>query len=404
MGQGQIISGGPAGLYNINILNEISRVTSRIAAITTRLAGIATQRVTFQAAVTAAESNLAAAAYERATAIAELIAHTGTAAQVTAAQTAYNQAVLALSMAQAALSRLGLEEASLKKEKTALQAIPATQALTGVWCADYSENLSGVIGTIEIDGEDDQILITPGGAAGLGKLQPSAAGTPAGTFWNWALLPCWQKWKPTYRRGKIISLDYTQKTCSVCILAAYSSAQGLPINQSGTAYVVAETAPAGYIEWAAENPTNPLVTNTSEEMLALTPALMTQLRAVNDEINNHNSYLRDTEQYGELENWAEMNPGGAGDCEDFALTKAKKLIEAGIPAGALKIETGLTTSGGGHAWLTVATDKGDLSLDINYRDVIPSNTMNYKNRKRLSGGAWGQAGVRLDDVPIVYMD
>ncbi|WP_376776126.1 transglutaminase-like cysteine peptidase [Rhizobium populisoli] len=52
-----------------------------------------------------------------------------------------------------------------------------------------------------------------------------------------------------------------------------------------------------------------------------------------------------------------------GDCEDYALTKKKNLLELGWPSRALRIAVGRTRSGEGHAVLVVKTSAGDLVLD-----------------------------------------
>ena len=49
----------------------------------------------------------------------------------------------------------------------------------------------------------------------------------------------------------------------------------------------------------------------------------------------------------------------AGDCEDFALTKRRELIKAGLPSSALLMAVATTPSGEGHAVLVVRTDKAD---------------------------------------------
>ena len=56
--------------------------------------------------------------------------------------------------------------------------------------------------------------------------------SPEQVFWNAAVLPGWQKWKPTYRLGTITALDVEADTSSVTLDAAYSSAQGLNVNQA----------------------------------------------------------------------------------------------------------------------------------------------------------------------------
>jgi hypothetical protein len=105
-----------------------------------------------------------------------------------------------------------------------------------MWCADLSEELTGEVDTIEIKGAPDQILIGPGGASGFAqnKLANIMAMSYAQAGLAWALLPGWQKWRPTYRVGVIGSIDYDADTASVTLDAATSIAQRLNINQSTT--------------------------------------------------------------------------------------------------------------------------------------------------------------------------
>ncbi|MBC8129220.1 MAG: transglutaminase-like cysteine peptidase [Rhizobiaceae bacterium] len=60
-----------------------------------------------------------------------------------------------------------------------------------------------------------------------------------------------------------------------------------------------------------------------------------------------------------------------GDCEDFALTKRRELIRAGLPASALRLAVGKTRSGEGHAILLVKTNAGDFVLDNRTSKVLP---------------------------------
>ncbi len=59
----------------------------------------------------------------------------------------------------------------------------------------------------------------------------------------------------------------------------------------------------------------------------------------------------------------------AGDCEDYAVTKRRKLIEHGLPARAIRLAVGLTPDGRGHAVVIVRTRNGDLVLD-NRSDAV----------------------------------
>ena len=53
----------------------------------------------------------------------------------------------------------------------------------------------------------------------------------------------------------------------------------------------------------------------------------------------------------------------SGDCEDFALTKRRALIRAGIPASSLLMAVARTRYGEGHAVLVARTTAGDFVLD-----------------------------------------
>ena len=54
---------------------------------------------------------------------------------------------------------------------------------------------------------------------------------------------------------------------------------------------------------------------------------------------------------------------GAGDCNDYAVTKRHELLESGLPSKALRLSVVKTASGIGHLVLVVATTKGDLVMD-----------------------------------------
>lgn len=134
---------------------------------------------------------------------------------------------------------LTLRKTSLEKRKAYLIANLSTDPSLTAWCADLTEDLTGIVGTVEVPGERGTVLIQPGydgnaayDAARDGQLQKLAANTPAGTFWNAAMLPGWQKWKPTYRFGTITAIS--GDTCDITLEVAKSSAQNLNINQAAT--------------------------------------------------------------------------------------------------------------------------------------------------------------------------
>jgi predicted transglutaminase-like cysteine proteinase len=53
----------------------------------------------------------------------------------------------------------------------------------------------------------------------------------------------------------------------------------------------------------------------------------------------------------------------SGDCNDYAVTKRHELLQAGLPAKALRLSVVKTASGIGHLVLVVVTTKGELVLD-----------------------------------------
>lgn len=133
--------------------------------------------------------------------------------------------------------RLQLEQLSLEKQKDFLDNNTEEDPTVSAWCADYTEDLSGQVGTVEIPGQRDIVQIRPGyegnavfSAARDGQLQPSIAGVPSTVFWNWAMMAGWQKWKPTFRHGQITSVN--GDTCNVTLEPAFSDIQALNINQA----------------------------------------------------------------------------------------------------------------------------------------------------------------------------
>lgn len=136
------------------------------------------------------------------------------------------------------LNVLKLQKLSLEKRNEVLDAIPESKEVTA-WCADLTEDLTGDVGLIEVPGESVAFNIQPGyegnaayNATRDGQLTPTLAMTPAAAFYNLAMLPGWQKWKPTYRYGTITAID--GDLADVALDAATSTQQSLGVNQAST--------------------------------------------------------------------------------------------------------------------------------------------------------------------------
>jgi hypothetical protein len=198
MGKGTILGEGSGGQYSVEveldttrIQAEISRLTGRISQVETMMAGIEDEK-----------------------------------------RKSYYRILLT----------------SLQKKKSYLENHKPENPVLSAWCADLSEDLTGTVGTIEVPGERGTVLIQPGHEGGAsynagrdGILAPSVSLSPAAVFYDLAMKPGWQKWKPTYRFGTITALD--GDVCSVTLEGATNSETGLGVNQSNTI----NDCPIGYM-------------------------------------------------------------------------------------------------------------------------------------------------------------
>lgn len=132
-----------------------------------------------------------------------------------------------------------------------------------------------------------------------------------------------------------------------------------------TAYV---SPPAGFISFCMRLPGQCDASAASPVELALTAERWQQIQHVNTNVNAAIWPQDDEAHYGRAEYWT-IPTDGYGDCDDYALTKRKALIEAGVPIRALRIAIVLTPHNGRHAVLVVATNNGDFLLD-NLTDAI----------------------------------
>lgn len=114
-----------------------------------------------------------------------------------------------------------------------------------------------------------------------------------------------------------------------------------------------------------------------------TPELLSLLRKINREINKF-PYRTDASKHGQLDYWtALIDQHRTGDCDDYALTKRKKLVEAGVPYQCL-IPTICNVGTEGHLVLIARTDQQDLMLDNIEADVVPVSAVNYEWLYRLN--------------------
>lgn len=130
--------------------------------------------------------------------------------------------------------------------------VPVDDNITA-WCADLTTDLTGEVGLIEIGREKiNGVNIQPGYDSNAvydgdrdGQLVPLMAQTSPATFYNLAMLPGTQKWKPTYLYGTITAINEPANTCTVMLDSITSSQQAL--NIVSTAYSITDV-PISYMD------------------------------------------------------------------------------------------------------------------------------------------------------------
>lgn len=129
-------------------------------------------------------------------------------------------------------------------------------------------------------------------------------------------------------------------------------------------------APRAYMIFCLRNPGECKPTRSATSV-AYSPQLVAKLNRVNNEVNRAINWTGDRGDVWRV-------GGSSGDCEDFALTKRSKLIQLGVPAGALRMAVVRTSKGEGHAVLVVKTSKGDLVLDNIKKTIVSRQQTDYR--------------------------
>ena len=245
MGRATVISGGTDGRYVIEMDYGLAQRDARVAKLDATLAVLAIRKAAQQIEVDGFQGGLDSFQGEADPLIdayrAALLAVPPVAGQAEAIRKQIDTLTqdivkqqLWLAQAKAALAHTDLEIQQLTLDRAALMALEITEQRPA-WCADLTEDAAGEVATIEVPGESALILIAPQAPAPVaadGVLTAREIQSPAQVYWNAAVLPGWQKFKPTHRWGTITALDTYADTATVALAAAVSSAQALDVNQA----------------------------------------------------------------------------------------------------------------------------------------------------------------------------
>ena len=157
--------------------------------------------------------------------------------------------------------------------------------------------------------------------------------------------------------------------------------------------------PIGHAEFCQARPAECRPNARVVPAMPLNEALWQQLLHVNASVNQAIVPVTDQDLYQVAEFWT--YPNGYGDCEDFALSKRRELINAGWPASTLLMAVVKQANGEGHAVLMVRTDRGDLVLDNQVGSIDLWNSTPYKFIKRQSQADAGKWVDMIDTREIV---
>jgi predicted transglutaminase-like cysteine proteinase len=155
----------------------------------------------------------------------------------------------------------------------------------------------------------------------------------------------------------------------------------LPVAPQGDA-----KPPIGWVDFCKRFAADCAVDVNEPDRIALTPQNWKTLQATNSRTNAEIKPMTDMEHWGVVESW-DYPDDGKGDCEDYALLKRKRLVQAGFPRRALLMTVVLDEDRAGHAVLMARTDKGDFILDNKRGAILAWNQTGYVYVKRESQAA-----------------
>lgn len=187
--------------------------------------------------------------------------------------------------------------------------------------------------------------------------------------------------------NNIINLSFLSAAAVFCICVAAEAAPAVTPGQDMKAPIMRafgeSTPPFGYVGFCAKNPKDCAGGSRKPRRMSLDKSRWAELNKINTYVNRSVRPTTDQELYKTIEKWAYPYKG-AGDCEDYVLQKRKMLVTRGWPAESLLITVAIDKNNGGHAVLTVVTDRGDLILDNQEEGIQRWNKTPYRYHKRQS--------------------
>jgi predicted transglutaminase-like cysteine proteinase len=154
------------------------------------------------------------------------------------------------------------------------------------------------------------------------------------------------------------------------------------------------SSPIGWVQFCAATPRECVAKPSQAETVTLTDARWREMVDVNLRFNKAIKPVTDHDQFGVVERWTYADTG-SGDCEDYVLEKRRELASRGWPLAALLITVVIDKDGGGHAVLSVMTDKGEFILDNQTDAILPwsqSELIFIKRQSPANPNTWVDLG------------
>lgn len=185
----------------------------------------------------------------------------------------------------------------------------------------------------------------------------------------------------TARSGRERPMSRLRRLVGASIIGLVASSGAVAAPKPAASHLVAVkpiAAPQGIGEicrrydWACARPAR----NRPTAARMPAKAVLDVARSVNISVNARVREVSDRQQYGREDVWALPTARG-GDCEDFALAKKQRLIDAGLSPASLLIATVLDRQRNPHAVLVLRTGSGDYVLDNLTSRILPWQDTGY---------------------------
>jgi predicted transglutaminase-like cysteine proteinase len=162
-------------------------------------------------------------------------------------------------------------------------------------------------------------------------------------------------------------------------------------------------APPGFVSFCYRFADQCTASPMDASAVHLDVASQTVLDQVNRSVNHAIWPEDDQRHYGRAEYW-DIPKDGFGNDKDFALTKRRDLINAGLSERALRVALVMTRQNARHAVLTVVTDRGDIVLDNLTDEIKPWDRAGYQWIARQDGGGelgWVTLAAGTSDFALI---